>query len=181
MKKETARIVTILFCIALIAGLAYSIRYIYQLHHYIDRSIYQSLDGINDQLAAMGEELEEIDADSITKPQIKELIDDFYHGCYSNAMAIKDFKRARKMYAKYDVFDVALYSQWLKYEYADHEDMLTPAIRKKILTSLGEICNAWDDCLAHSRPNYDFKSDPRNIVDKIEKVNKIANEYSDEL
>ncbi|MFR1723172.1 hypothetical protein [Emergencia timonensis] len=62
----------------------------------------------------------------------------------------------KKMYAEYDIFDVDLYSQWLKFEYADHEDMLTPAVRKKSFTSLSEICYAWDDCLAHSSPNCDF-------------------------
>ena len=97
MKKENINIVAILLCIVLIACLAFSVRHIYQLRHYIDRSVYQSLDGINDQLAAMDEELEDADADSITKSQLKELIDDFYYGCYSNAMAIKDFKRARHM------------------------------------------------------------------------------------
>ena len=181
MKKENINIVAILLCIVLIACLAFSVRHIYQLRHYIDRSVYQSLDGINDQLAAMDEELEDADADSITKSQLKELIDDFYYGCYSNAMAIKDFKRARHMYAKYDVFDVGLYSQWMKFEYADHEDMLTPAVRKKIFTSLSEICYAWDDCLAHSSPNYDFRSDPKNIAGKIKEVNNIAGEYMDEL
>ena len=181
MKKENINIVTILLCIVLIACLAFSVRHIYQLRHYIDRSVYKSLDGINDQLTALGEELKEMDADSITRPQFKELIDDFYYGCYSNAMAIKDFKRANKMYAEYDIFDVGLYSQWLKFEYADHEDKLTPAVRKKIFTSLSEICYAWDDCLAHSSPNYDFQSDPKNIAGKIEEVNNIASEYMDEL
>ena len=99
MKKENINIVAILLCIVLIACLAFSVRHIYQLRHYIDRSVYQSLDGINDQLAAMDEELEDADADSITKSQLKELIDDFYYGCYSNAMAIIVFKRARHMYA----------------------------------------------------------------------------------
>lgn len=181
MKKESINIVVIILCIALIACLAFSIRHIYQLRHYIDRSVYQSLDGINDQLTAMSEELEGIDADEITKPQIKELIEDFYYGCYSSAMAIKDFKHANKMYAEYDVFDVGLYSQWLKFEYADHEDMLTPVVRKKIFNSLSEICNAWADCLTHSNPNYDFRSDPRKIADKVEKVNKVADKYLDVL
>lgn len=181
MKKENINIVTILICIVLIACLAFSVRHIYQLRHYIDRSVYQSLDGMNNQLASIDEDLEEIGSSTATVVQTKELIDDFYYGCYSNAMAIKDFKQADKLYAKYDVFDVGLYSQWLKYEYADHEDTLTPAVRKKILASLSEICNAWNDCLAHSSPNYDFRSDPRKIADKIEKINKIADEYLDEL
>lgn len=181
MKKETIKVVIVLFCIALITGLAFSVGHTYQLRHHIDRSIYQSLSGINHQLAAMDEAMEKIDAADITKPQIKKLIDDFYYGCYSNAMAIKEFKWANKIYAKYNIFDVALYAQWLKYEYADRDDMLTPAIRKKIFASLREISSTWDDCLAHYKPNYDFRSDPRGVTDKIKKVNEIATEYQKQL
>lgn len=181
MKKENIKIFTIILCIALIVGLAFSVRHIYQLHHYIGRSVYQSLLGINNQLTAMDDELEKMAPSAATAAQTKELIDDFYYGCYSNAMAIKDFKWADKLYAKYDVFDIGLYSQWLKYEYADHEDVLTPAARKKILISLIEICDTWNDCLAHSSPNYDFRSDPRKVSEKIEKVNKIAYQYQQAL
>lgn len=181
MKKENVRILTVLLCIALVVALAYSVSHIYRMRHYIDRSLYQSLSGIDKQLSAIEDDLAELDPDALTTSQMKELIDDFYHGCYHNSMAIKDFKWVSKRYAKYSTFDIGLYSQWLKYEYANHEETLTPSVRKKIYTSLEAICSGRSDWFPDYNPNYDFKRDPRNLAEKIEKINKIAYEYSQEL